>query len=118
MKKEKECINCGRIMEVNENNFCVDCTEKKDFSFVKKVLLEENFIAPDSEWFPESEIDNVVRLHGVWAYAEHINDIRLVHRNIFSEELFREIMTEIKHTEIRLIFICEDGSTFAESYFV
>lgn len=27
IREEKECINCGRNMEINEDNFCKDCSE-------------------------------------------------------------------------------------------
>ena len=64
-------------------------------------------------WVGTSEL--MIKYHD-----EEWGGIRLQHNNIYSPEILHELMDltpDYVGYEIRLIFILEDGSTFAESIF-
>lgn len=69
-------------------------------------------------------VDDAVRIHAVGAYLNTgpsgdplINDIRLVHWSLTDTADWEEFRQQVPDSEIRLIFVYEDGSIAAESVF-
>jgi hypothetical protein len=70
---------------------------------------------------PSKLLEKVVAIHGILGYHdEEWGGIRLEHRNIYSLKILEEMKKtppDFQGYEIRLIFILEDGKTFASSIF-